>query len=158
MANRSGRRLRTLDPQDRQLSIPERRQPRLRTGVKVLITDGPRVMLIEETRPDGSSFWTFPGGGLRSGESPRAGLRREIVEELRCDAEIHDPLARLPYRHATDPRLVTFYTVYRGSLIGEPRPNPAEGVVQYAWRRPPVSEDTLAPFRQLINTGDLVEG
>lgn len=158
MAKRSMERQTALGSRDRRLSIPDGPQPRLRSGVKVLITDGARVMLIKETRSDGSSFWTFPGGGLRSGESPRSGLRREIDEELRCDAVIHDPLARLPYRHHTSPHLVTFYTVYRGSLIGEPRPNPAEGVLQYAWRRPPVSEDTLAPFRRLINTGEHVEG
>lgn len=158
MAGRSLEREATLASRDSRVSIPKRPQLRLRSGVKVLITEGARVLLIKEARPDGSSFWTFPGGGLRRGESPRAGLRREIDEELRCGADIRDPLVHLPYRHHTNPHLVTFYMVYRGSLIGEPRPDPAEGILRYAWRRPPVSEDTLAPFRRLINTGDLVEG
>lgn len=158
MAERSMDQQATVDSLERRLSSPERPQPRLRRGVKLLITDGSSVLLINESRPDGSSFWTFPGGGLRTGESPRAGLRREIEEELRCGAVIEDPLARLPYRHHTTPHIVTVYTVYRGSLIGDPRPNPAEGVLQCAWRRPPLSEDTLDPFRRLVNTDDLVEG
>jgi 8-oxo-dGTP diphosphatase len=126
--------------------------------VKVLVTKGTEVLLIEEARPDGSSFWTFPGGGLERGESPRAGLRREVEEELRCEAEIYDPLARLPYRHESTPGTVTFYTVYRGSLIDDPNPNPAEGILQYTWTRPPVPAATLNPFRRLINAGGLVEG
>lgn len=145
-------------PRDTRTSIPDRPRTRIRSGVKVLVTDGARVLLIEETRPDGSSFWTFPGGGLQNGEGPRAGLRREIEEELRCEADIYDPVARLPYRHRTTPHLVTFYTVYRGSLIGEPNPNPAEGVLQHAWRRPPIPKNTLDPFRRLINARDLSNG
>jgi 8-oxo-dGTP diphosphatase len=41
--------------------------------------------LITQRPNDGrhkGSFWEFPGGKLKVGENPRAGLEREILEEL----------------------------------------------------------------------------
>lgn len=42
-----------------------------------------RVLLVRHSY--GSGRWTLPGGGLRRGEDPEAGLRREIREELGCE-------------------------------------------------------------------------
>ena len=52
-------------------------------GVKIVLerSDG-FVLLVKHTY---GVKWTFPGGGLKSGEDGEAGLRREIKEELGLD-------------------------------------------------------------------------
>lgn len=112
-------------------------------------TDGRRILLVEEHRDDGSTFWTLPGGGLGPAKPSATGLRREVAEELGCDAVLQRAVTRCTYRHRTRPDTVTVYTVDRGSLVGEPQPDPAEGVVRYAWSTP-LPEGTLAPFRRVI--------
>lgn len=50
-------------------------------GVKCVIRDGDRVLLVRHTYGD-RDCWELPGGGLRRGEAPEAGARREAREEL----------------------------------------------------------------------------
>jgi 8-oxo-dGTP diphosphatase len=124
--------------------------PGLRIGAKALVTAGNRVLLVEERHGDGSSFWTLPGGGAEHGESLPEALRRECYEELRCRCTVGAPLAACVYRHRTDPRL-TAYTVFEATLRDTPEPNAAEGILDYAWRRPDALADrTLGPFQELI--------
>jgi 8-oxo-dGTP pyrophosphatase MutT (NUDIX family) len=49
-------------------------------GVKCLITDGDRVLLVRHTY--GPRAWDLPGGAARRGESALATARREMEEEL----------------------------------------------------------------------------
>lgn len=112
--------------------------------------DGESVLLVKETRTDGPDFWTLPGGGLHRSESPKDGLEREIAEELGGGVAVDRVVARCSYRHTTRPDTVSVYTVYGGSVRGNLEPNPAEGIVDYIWTTPPVPDDTLRPFRNLI--------
>lgn len=71
------------------LQIPDRpRPPRpivLVAAVALVDVDG-RVLLAR--RPEGkqmAGLWEFPGGKLREGETPEAGLVRELKEELGVD-------------------------------------------------------------------------
>jgi 8-oxo-dGTP pyrophosphatase MutT (NUDIX family) len=50
------------------------------SGVKCLLTDGDRVLLVRHSY--GPRAWDLPGGSLRSGEEPVDGARREMNEEL----------------------------------------------------------------------------
>jgi len=50
------------------------------SGVKCLLTDGDRVLLVRHTY--GDRRWDLPGGTLRSGEHPEQTARREMAEEL----------------------------------------------------------------------------
>ena len=54
-----------------------------RSGVKCLITDGDRVLLVRHSY--GSRAWDLPGGAGRRGESAPAVARREMAEELGID-------------------------------------------------------------------------
>jgi 8-oxo-dGTP pyrophosphatase MutT (NUDIX family) len=50
------------------------------TGVKCVLTNGDRVLLVLHTY--GPRRWGLPGGGLRRGEPPAAAATREMSEEL----------------------------------------------------------------------------
>ena len=54
-------------------------RPRTR-GAKVVLLSNGEVLLVRHTYERG--IYGLPGGGLRSGEDPEAGLRREVREEL----------------------------------------------------------------------------
>jgi ADP-ribose pyrophosphatase YjhB (NUDIX family) len=55
------------------------RRPTLR-GVKCVLTDGQRVLLVRHTY--GQRWWDLPGGALRTGELPGGAAHREMTEEL----------------------------------------------------------------------------
>jgi 8-oxo-dGTP pyrophosphatase MutT (NUDIX family) len=50
------------------------------SGVKFLLTDGERVLLVRHTY--GDRRWDVPGGSLKRGEPPLHAARREAEEEL----------------------------------------------------------------------------
>ena len=123
-----------------------------RIGAKALVVEDGDVLLVKERRTDGSDFWTLPGGGVQPGETVERALRRELGEELRCDVVVGGPVAPCYYDHESRPNLTTAYVVFDCWLIGEPKPNRADGIVDYEWFGPgtlPVS--TLAPFERVVS-------
>ncbi|MFC6873685.1 NUDIX hydrolase [Halobellus marinus] len=123
----------------------------LRRGAKALVTSRGRALLIKERRSDGSSFWSLPGGGVECDESRQECLRREIVEEIRCRSRIGSSVGSCIYCHMTRP-VATVYTVFEVTLETEPEPNPAEGIVDYAWRRPTdLPTTTLTPIAKVVS-------
>jgi 8-oxo-dGTP diphosphatase len=93
-----------------------------------------RLLICQRRR--GSLFglqWEFPGGKLRAGEAPRAGLARELREELRSTARIGREIWRTVHRYhqfdsATE---ITFFEVRQA--LPEPRNLAFERMV---WVRP----------------------
>jgi 8-oxo-dGTP pyrophosphatase MutT (NUDIX family) len=53
-------------------------------GVKAVIRDGGRVLLVRHTYGDRGA-WEVPGGHARSDEEPALAVRREMFEELGVD-------------------------------------------------------------------------
>jgi 8-oxo-dGTP pyrophosphatase MutT (NUDIX family) len=72
-------------------------------GVKCVLTDGDRVLLVRHTY--GRRTWDLPGGAIKSGEQPRAAAQREMHEELgvRIDdwTAIGEVAGRQQHRHDT---------------------------------------------------------
>lgn len=124
----------------------------LRRGAKALATSRGRALLIKERRSDGSSFWSLPGGGVERDESTQECLRREIAEEIRCRTSVGPVVDSCIYSHTNRP-VATVYTVFEVTLETNPEPNPAEGIVDYAWRRPTdLPQTTLAPIANVLST------
>lgn len=78
------------------------RRPEVR-GVKCLLTDGDRVLLVRHTY--GNRGWDLPGGAVRRDEPPHDTARREMEEELGVRVERFDHLgeirARIDFRRDT---------------------------------------------------------
>lgn len=125
---------------------------RLRRGVKAFVWTGESVLLIEEAHDDGSKFWTLPGGGLHSAESPVAGLRRELQEELDCEVVVDGLIDRVWYAHDSRSKSLSAYDVYDCAVASSVDPNPAEGTLAARW----VPTDELPP-RTLPQVRTLLE-
>jgi 8-oxo-dGTP pyrophosphatase MutT (NUDIX family) len=65
-------------------------------GVKCVLTDGDRVLLVRHTY--GSRQWDLPGGGRRRGEASLDAARREMREELGLEIDGWRALGQLRAR------------------------------------------------------------
>ncbi|MFO0581063.1 MAG: (deoxy)nucleoside triphosphate pyrophosphohydrolase [Anaeromyxobacter sp.] len=94
----------------------------VRRGDEILISRRP-------DRPGKPGQWEFPGGKVEVGEGEPEALRRELLEELGCDARVD----RLLLRHAhAYPDLEVELAFWACALLGAPR---AIGVAELAWAR-----------------------
>src|SRR5262245_14109232 len=55
--------------------------------VRCVLMHQDRYLLAQHNtqRPENVGKWALPGGRLKGSEKPKAGLRRELAEELRCE-------------------------------------------------------------------------
>lgn len=85
----------------------------------VILRDG-RV-LCAQRGPSGAlgGLWEFPGGKIEVGETPRAALEREIVEELCCQVDVGDEVVTTA--HEYDFGTVNLTTFYCELVSGEPQ-------------------------------------
>jgi len=76
-------------------------------------------------------LWEFPGGKVHAGESPAAGLERELAEELALEARVGAPLTFAVHEEPGLRVLLLFYD----AAIGGSDPKPLEGQ-EIAWVAP----------------------
>jgi 8-oxo-dGTP diphosphatase len=74
----------------------------MRVVVAAVIERGDRRLLIGQRRRNDTSplKWEFPGGKLRDGEAPEAGLARELREELGVTLSKCVEIGRVRHRYA----------------------------------------------------------
>ncbi|MGO4130904.1 (deoxy)nucleoside triphosphate pyrophosphohydrolase [Janibacter sp. RAF20_2_2] len=84
----------------------------------VIVDDG--KILCAQRGPQGQlgGLWEFPGGKIESGETPRAALEREIVEELQCDVKVGDHITTT--RHSYDFAVINLSTFWCDLAAGSP--------------------------------------
>jgi 8-oxo-dGTP diphosphatase len=112
--------------------------------VAAALIDGQGRVLVQQ-RPPGKSMaglWEFPGGKLEPGETPEAGLARELAEELGITVDLADliagPFASEPLgeRHL----IMLLYTCRKWA--GIPRAHHAAAI---AWCYPAALHDLPMP-------------
>jgi 8-oxo-dGTP diphosphatase len=103
----------------------------VRRGDALLVTRRP-------DRPGRPGQWEFPGGKVEPGEGEPEALRRELREELGCDAAVGALLLRHAHRY---PDLEVELAFYRCTLPPGAAPA-AIGVAEIAW----APEGTLASY------------
>ncbi len=116
--------------------------PRMDVAVAILLSQGRVWIQSRRTRDSLMGCWEFPGGKLKPGESVRAGLRREVREELgldlsECPVELYGRasycypeqtvdirffLCRLPTPPSPEPRAGGSNWPMPLPLSGSPRP------------------------------------
>lgn len=125
--------------------------PSVRRGAKAIVTSSSQVLLVRERHSDGQPFWTLPGGGVHPRESLVEGLRRELLEELRCDSVVGEPVGAFWYAHRSPVDVVSRYTVFSCAVDDTIRPVRSEGIVAAKWVAPgrlPVG--TIPQVRRLL--------
>ena len=65
-----------------------------------------RVLVAQRLRGDEVGKWEFPGGKVEPGESPEAGLTRELREELGIDITVLVPISFASIARSESPHLV----------------------------------------------------
>jgi 8-oxo-dGTP diphosphatase len=96
----------------------------VRRGDAILVTRRP-------DRPGRPGQWEFPGGKVEPGEDEPAALRREIREELGCEASIGALLLRHAHVYPEQEVDLAFYAC---ALAPDAAPA-ALGVAELAWAR-----------------------
>jgi 8-oxo-dGTP diphosphatase len=96
----------------------------IRRGDAILVTRRP-------DRPGRPGQWEFPGGKVEAGEDEAGALRRELAEELGCDASVGPLLLRHAHRYPEHEVDLSFYACQL-----PPGAEPAAiGVAELAWAR-----------------------
>ena len=86
----------------------------------LIIRDGQILIARRRSSARLGGLWEFPGGKRRPGESFKACLAREVMEELGLTIAVHEQIASAEHRDAERRIRIRFYRC--AILAGEPRP------------------------------------
>jgi len=107
--------------------------PRLVRVVAAVVRRGDALLVTRRPdRPGKPGQWEFPGGKVERGEGEAEALRRELREELGCDAEVGRLLLRHRHRY---PELEVDLAFYACALVPADAAPRAIGVAEISWAR-----------------------
>jgi len=115
-----------------------------------VIRDGDGRILLTRRHADAhmGGLWEFPGGKVEDGESPAAGLERELAEELGLSARIGSPVTFAVHEEAGLRVLLLFFDAAAGGTS----PSPLEGQ-EIVW----VAPDELRSYPTPPADAELIE-
>ena len=100
----------------------------------VIVKDGKFLVLKQSI--NGQSFWDLPGGKIEFGESPEETLRRELMEEVRLEVNVHSILGTFHFFREKDNNQVvciTYLCTPQGDSVDITQ-NPGEDdITEYRW-------------------------
>ena len=100
--------------------------------VGAVIVKGDKILAAR--RPFDKSLgglWEFPGGKLEVGEKPQEALKREIMEELKCEVEVGKFIINEVYKY--DFATISLSTYFCEISKGEPK---AKEHIELRWLLP----------------------
>jgi 8-oxo-dGTP diphosphatase len=113
-----------------------------------ILLKGEAILICQRHHSDRYGLrWEFPGGKVHDGEDLRAGLRRELIEELAIEAEVGEEVFRLRHRYPDRYVEVVFLAVR--SFCGTIE-NRVFEAVEWTPRRALPSYDFLEADRELV--------
>lgn len=83
---------------------------------KALLSKGGKVLITRD--PGDGEIWEIPGGRLNTGEEPREGLQRELLEELGVECEVHECVSVQQFHHVRDGNSALLLA-YRATMVDE---------------------------------------
>ena len=96
----------------------------------IVVRSGSARTLIAVVQRSKDDRWVLPRGKLKRDEDPRAGARREAVEETGHRVEVKDYLGAITYTVRGQPKVVQFW---RMRAAAQPSHDPARDIAAVEW-------------------------
>ncbi len=104
----------------------------IRCVSEVILSKGPRVLMVKAVRGFSKGYWNVPGGFMEYGESPEVGVEREAEEEIGVDIVL-DGLLNVYVSGFPGKPAYTLGFVYKGHLDSEAFRLKADEIEDVAW-------------------------
>jgi 8-oxo-dGTP diphosphatase len=109
-----------------------------------------RVLLARRAHEPYAGHWDTPGGFLDEGESPIAGIHREIREEAAVDVEVDGFVGAFVERYGDEPGAASVLNLVWEARIVAGEPMPADDVAEFRWFKPDaLPADAELAFRSM---------
>jgi len=80
-----------------------------KSGVLCLVVRNNKILMVKHRRPNQHEYFTLPGGGIESGESPEQAAIRELQEECGVTGEIITKLSEYRFTFGDNAIIHTFH-------------------------------------------------
>src|SRR2546429_4615928 len=104
----------------------------IRCVSEVVISKGPRVLMVKAVRGFSKGYWNIPGGFMDYGEGPEAGAEREAMEEIGTEVAL-DGLLNVYVSGFPGKPAYTLGFVYTGQLKSDKFRLNADEIEEAAW-------------------------